>query len=171
MRLSVWMVLWRSMQSRLEVWLKNSYFFSFSSANVYHLLEIKYHDEQYQLCFQEIGKTAILERAPNEIVANDRLLEGFSKQEIRQILYLAYEQEKQPKYKIAVQEFCEKINRILFKLKRRGSDEVIINTADLITLDKRLINDLSQEDACCIGFAAGYELSFEKVNNKEDSSK
>lgn len=87
------------------------------------------------------------------------MLEGFSKQEIRTITYLACEQSNTPKYKIIMQEFCDTFSKILFKLKKRGSNKIILKTASQISLDKSLINNLSKEDACSISYTAGYEQS------------
>ncbi len=128
--------------------------------NVYRLVEVKQSClGQYKLVIQLIGKSAMIELTPHEIVANDRMLEGFSKKDIRDITYLACEQYKKPRYKIIMQEFCDKFNKILFKLKKRDSDEIILKTAGQISLDKNLIHSLSPEDICSVSYAAGYERS------------
>lgn len=110
-----------------------------------------------QICFQVIGKSAVTQIQPKELIEDYRLLEGFSKHDIRTIIYLAYEQIKKPLFYIVAQEFNLNINRMLFKLKKRYSSESFSKTADQITLDKGLINQLSPEDIQCISYVAGYE--------------
>ena len=133
----------------------------FQPPNVYRLVEIKQSPSGYcKLSVQVIGKAKILEYSPQELIANDRILEGFSKKDIRSIAYLACEQSKRPRYQIVMQEFCNKFNRMLFKLKKQDSNETISKTAGQISLDKHLINNLSQEDVCSISYVAGYEQSY-----------
>ncbi|OGT36245.1 MAG: hypothetical protein A3F11_06810 [Gammaproteobacteria bacterium RIFCSPHIGHO2_12_FULL_37_14] len=141
--------------------------------NIYRVVEVKQSSlDQYKLAIQIIGKSTVVECTPQEIVANDRMLEGFSKKDIRAITYFACEQSKKPKYKIIMQEFCDTFNKILFKLKKYDSDEIILKTAGQISLDKHFINNLSQEDACSISYAAGYEQSsHEKCANSIGENK
>lgn len=70
-----------------------------------------------------------------------------------------------------MQEFCDQLNKILFKLKKRDSDEIISKTAGQISSDKNLISNLSQQDVCSISYAAGYEQSFlEKRGNRTEEN-
>lgn len=126
--------------------------------DIYRIVEIKQSPlGQYKFVVQIIGKSTVIECTPHELVANDQMLEGFSKKDIRVIIYFACEQRKKPRYKIIMQEFCDSFNKILFKLKKRDSNEIIFKTAAQISLDKNIINNLSQEDLCSISYTAGYE--------------
>jgi hypothetical protein len=139
------------------------------SCNIYRINQIKQTSSgQYLLTIKVIKNRLYFERSPQSILANDKMLEGFSKSDVRTIAYLACEQSRRPKYKVIMQEFCDRLNRILFKLKHRESSEIICKTAGQITLDKQLINNLSQEDVCSIGFVAGYEQSLIENFRKED---
>jgi hypothetical protein len=134
-----------------------------TAKNIYRLVEIKQSfGDQYKLVIQVIGKSIMLESCVQEIVTNDRMLEGFSRQDIRTIVYFACLQHKQPRYKIVMQEFCIAFNKMLFKLKKIDSDEIIAKTAAQIALDKHLIRNMSQEDACSISYTAGYEHSLQE---------
>lgn len=131
------------------------------SQDIYRVVEVKQSSiNQHKLIIQVIGKSTVFECTPHEVVKNDRMIEGFSKKDIRIITYFACEQSKKPTYKIIMQDFCDKFNQILFKLKKHDGDEIISKTAGQITLDKNLINNLSREDACSISYTAGYEQSF-----------
>jgi hypothetical protein len=132
-----------------------------SQTTIYRLIEVKQSPTgQVKLTVQFVGKAIVMEYTPQDIVDNDHMLEGFSKKDIRFIAYLACEQSKKPRYKIVMQEFCNTFNRMLFKLKKYDSNEMISKTASQISLDKNLINNLSQEDVCSISYIAGYEQSF-----------
>lgn len=135
----------------------------------YRLAEAKQSaDGQYHLLIQVIGKASTFECKPQDIVADDRLLEGFSKKDIRTITYFACSHLKKPKYKIVMQEFCEKFNRVLFRVKGQASDEAMVKTAGQIAVDKNLINNLSREDVQSVSYMAGYEhSSFEKEEMKK----
>ncbi|OGT58634.1 MAG: hypothetical protein A3F43_01500 [Gammaproteobacteria bacterium RIFCSPHIGHO2_12_FULL_42_10] len=67
-----------------------------------------------------------------------------------------------PQYKIVMREFCNQLRRIRLKIQKQDSEHIIINTADQLSLNKTLINSLSQEDAHCIGYIAGYEHALQK---------
>jgi hypothetical protein len=139
--------------------------------NIYRIVEVKQSSiGQYKLVVQVIGKSTVVECTPQEIVANDSMLEGFSKKDIRAITYFACNQIKKPRYKIIMQEFCDVFNKILFKLKKADSDEIILKSAGQISLDKNLINSLSQEDACSVSYAAGYEQSSVEKGAREIES-
>lgn len=146
------------------------------NSNIYRIIEIKHLPAgKYKLITQIIGKSVVIECTPEEILANDRLLEGFSKKDIRTITYLACDQMKQPKYKIIVQEFCEKFNKIMFKIKETESGDLLVKTASQIVMDKNIINSLSQDDVNSISYTAGYESSqnqmFVQENNLEYKTK
>jgi len=58
--------------------------------NIYRIVEVKeLSTGQYKLTIQIIGKSTVFECTPQEIVTNDRMLEGFSKKDIRTITYFA----------------------------------------------------------------------------------
>jgi hypothetical protein len=112
----------------------------------------------YTLQIQLSGKSTFFACTPLEVVTNDKLLEGFSKKDIRTITYLATRTVKQPKYKIIIQEFCEKLNKMIFKLKKDDvTEEPIEKTADQISLDSDLLNKLNPADAHLVGYTTASE--------------
>lgn len=134
--------------------------------NIYRIADVKqFSSGQYKLTVQIIGKSTVIECTPQEIVANDQMLEGFSKKDVRAITYYACEQIKNPTYKIAEQEFSVDSNKMLFKLKKCDSDEVLFKTAGQIALNLDIMNGLDSDDIKTIIYLAGYEHS---VNEKRD---
>jgi hypothetical protein len=129
-------------------------------SDIYRIAEVKQLPSgENKIVIQVIGKSVFIECTPQELVVDDRMLEGFSKKNIRAITYFACEQVRKPKYKIVVQEFCEKLNKILFKLKIQNNDDAIKKSASQILLDKNLMDGLSREDIKSVSYIAGYEHS------------
>jgi len=157
-------------------WIFKKYNEQRNQDDIYRLIEVKKSTANCKVVIQLIGKSIFSEFTPQEIVTNDRLLEGFSKKDIRTLTYLACESTKQPKYKIIMQKFCFHFNKILFQLKKCNSNEVIMRTANEISLDKNLINHLSHADIQSISYTAGYEhylnekdeMAVEKNKTKEN---
>lgn len=121
------------------------------SANAYRVVDIE-TDKTGKLAVivQVCGKHITFKLTPQEILADDNMLEGFSKKDIRAITYLAFN-DKKPKAKIVLQEFCEKLNRVVFGIKSPGKEQILKKTAGEISLDKNLLKDLSAEEARMIG--------------------
>lgn len=125
---------------------------------IYRIVDVKKNTSgSASLQVQVIGRSTFIECSPQEILADDNLLEGFSKKDIRTITYYACQPSTKPKFKLLAQEFLE--DKLVFKLKNLDSNEVIIKSAGDILLDKNIIDSLSKEDARSISFAAGYEHS------------
>jgi len=126
---------------------------------LFRIEEIKIDKKnEYKIITQVIGKAVILETTPKEVINNDAFLEGFSKQDVKVITGLL--SSKKPKNRILTQEFCEKSNSIIFKIAKQGSDTYIEKTAEQISLDKDLLNDLNSIDAHKIGYVAGAKHEF-----------
>lgn len=135
---------------------------------IYRITEIKQtSSNQIHLVIQVIGKSVFITCAPQEILADDNMLEGFTKKDIRTITYLACEQSKRPKYKIIKQAFCDKFNKVLFRVKRLDNNETMEETANYIVRNKNLIYNFSQEDAHSISYTAGYEHSLQTKNEMD----
>lgn len=120
------------------------------------------------LMIQIIGKATVFEITPQEIVTNDQLLEGFSKQDIRTITYFATQRIKMPNYKILIQEFNADLTTMTFKIGKPGSSEYFFKSANQISLDKDLLNQLTQEDAHRVGYVVAME---QYMREKEELQK
>lgn len=108
---------------------------------------------------------------PSLLVNDDHLLEGFSKRDIRAITYLATQEIFQPKYQIISQQFSDTLKRIIFKIRKRGSQHLVCKSADQLSHDKSILKQLTQEDAHRVGYVTAVEQSmrerefFEQVNH------
>ena len=129
----------------------------------YRLVSINENTTPYKLTIQVIGKATTFVATADEILSDDTLVEYFSSKDIRTITYYATKALTQPKRKIVLQRFCEKLNQIIFNVKDSEKTAIQEKTAQEISLDKELINHLSPEDAHLVGYASG--------NNQQASEK
>lgn len=130
--------------------------------NTFRVASIKNSAHGVRIIFQVIGKSTFMECSPAEILSNNSFLERFSKKDIQKITY-AYAQQENKKQsnnnmKLIRQEFSANEGKIRFTLKDKEGNTTF-KTAKEISLDKKIINHLSQHDAMNIGYVAGYEHS------------
>lgn len=123
----------------------------------YRIVDIKKCEKECKIIFQVIGKNVVVEMTPYEIVADDALLEKFSKKDIRTISFYASKDVNLPVYQISSQELDVETNNVLFKLRKNGTDEVVEGLASQMISNIKMLNDLSVSDVCSISYAAGYE--------------
>jgi hypothetical protein len=134
--------------------------------SAFEIISIEHNkNNECVVCVQITGKTNIFKLTPQEIISDDKLLEGFSKKNIRTLTYYATQEIQKPQYKILLQEICEKFNTMKFKLGKRGISTALEKTAEEISLDKELLNDLSPADAHTIGYTIATE---QMLKEKED---
>lgn len=114
-------------------------------------------DGQHHLTIQIVGKSVTFKSTPQKILADDDLVEHFSRKDIRTITYLACQDLEKPKHRIILQEFCQKLNRLVFGVKNPKKDEVLRKMPSEISQDKELLKTLSQEDAHLVGYATATE--------------
>lgn len=112
---------------------------------------------QHQLIIQIVGKSVTFKSTPQKILADDNIVEHFSRKDIRTITYLACQDLEKPKHRIILQEFCQKLNRLVFGVKNPKKDEVLRKMPSEISKDKELLKSLSQEDAHLVGYATATE--------------
>jgi hypothetical protein len=133
--------------------------------NTFRLASIKKSAGETRVIFQVIGKSTFMECSLYEILSNDAFIEGFSKKDIQKLTY-AQAREEHLKEKITTnnnlklveQKFSIQEGKIKFAL-RDNEGQTTFKTATEISTDKKLISNLTQQDALNIGYIAGYENS------------
>lgn len=118
-----------------------------------------------KLVIQVIGKSITFKAAPEDLAADDQMLERFSRKDVRTITYYACQEIKKPQARIIFKEFCEKLNRIIFGIKQRNQESIIQKSAGEISLDKNLLNNLTQEEAHLVGYTTATEQLLEEKEN------
>lgn len=152
--------MFRKVSSFLEyvAWLNQKNKELLQQQNLFRIIKISKNKKNLPIIhIQVINKTSTFICSPNEIVCHDYLLEGFCKQDIRTITYLATEALHQPKYKIISKKFGEDLKKTLLQIKNYSMDKIEELTAGQISRNKELINAFSQEDAHSIGYIDAIE--------------
>lgn len=130
----------------------------------YKIIEIYQNDyEEYFVSIQIANKNSVFNSKPEEILAKDNLVDQFSQRDIRTLTYLGYLGINKPKYAILAKKLAENDDKILFAVKKKGVNKIIIRTAIEITKEKELLCGLSPEDAHMIGYITGSE----NINNEK----
>ena len=131
----------------------------------YRVVEIK-EDETgvYHATIQLINTRTIMTMKPEAILADDKLTDAFSPRDIRTLTYLGYLGINSPKYKILAKRLLENDKKLVFAIKQRGEEELLLKTAEEISTDEELLKNLDQKDAHTIGYTSGSQtVSDEKA--------
>ena len=116
---------------------------------------------------QIINKNIILNMKPEEILADDNLVDQFSPRDVRLLTYLGYLEINKPKYEILAQRLSKTQDSTIFALKKKGEEKPILKSASEIIKEKDIINSLPSDDAQKINFLAGSEsIKMEKTQQE-----
>ncbi len=132
----------------------------------YKLIDILEENEQYIIVIKLINKNITFNAKPEEILANDNLVDQFSPRDVRTLTYLGYLGINGPKYKILARKLSqnEKIN---FILKKKGEKKIIVKTAEEITRETGIILNMNSEDAKTVGYTIASEAITEEKKQKK----
>lgn len=133
---------------------------------IYRLVEIREEDGDYTVVIQIINKSITFITKPEEILANDTLVDQFCPRDVRSLTYLGYLGINSPKYKILAQKFSQS-EKTIFVLKKKGERKVILKTADQIMQETNGALSLSSEDAKIIGYTIAAETTIEEKKQKQ----
>ena len=137
--------------------------------NTYRVVSMKHASNGTKIIVQIIGKSTFMEYSASDILSNDAFADRFSKKDIQKIT-LAHaqdvhrKQQEQADLKIVRQEFNINDGKAKFILQDNKGNTTA-KTAAEISLDKKLVNYLTKQDAINIGYIAGYEHSQNNSNN------
>ncbi len=133
----------------------------------YKLIEIIEKNDEYVVVLKLVNKSITLNMKPEEILANDELVDHFSPKDIRTLTYLGYLGINGPKYKILAKQLSEN-DKVSFFLKKKGNDKIIIKTAEQVLHETDIVYGLNPEDAKTVGYIAGSESVVREQNQKEN---
>lgn len=126
--------------------------------HAYRVISIeKNKSDDYLATIQIVNKNQMFQIKPEEILANNKLVDSFSQKDVRALTYLGYLGINNPRYTILAKRLSENDNKLFFAIKERGSKKPIIKTADQISADEQLLKGLHQKDAHMIGYATAAE--------------
>jgi hypothetical protein len=124
----------------------------------YRLVNIAETDTGSHIATVQVSsKNITFKTKPEEILANDKLVDQFSPRDIRTLTYLGYLSINSPKYKILAQRLSERNDKVLFALRRKGESKLIVKTADEILKEKEILNNLDGKDSQVVGYTVASE--------------
>lgn len=121
----------------------------------------------YCVTIQMIGKAVAYTVKPEELLADDKMVDLFSPRDIRNLTYLGYLGMNSPKYKILAQQLSENCDHTLFALHKKGDKKHSVVTAKEISSNEEILKSLTQKEAHMVGYAAATEQISEEKRHKE----
>jgi len=122
---------------------------------------------EYSVVIQMIGKAVAYTIKPEELLADDKMVDLFSPRDIRNLTYLGYLGMNAPKYKILAQQLSENCDHTIFALHKKGDKKHSVVSAKEISSNEEILKSLSQKEAHMIGFAAATEQMTIEKQQKE----
>ncbi len=108
---------------------------------------------------------------PEDLLANDEMVNKFSPCGVRTLTYLGYLGINSPKYKILVKRLSENDKKLIFALKKKGETSLLTKTADEIIKEKDILNNLNAHDAHIVGYTLASESAKSEKQQKEEALK
>lgn len=133
---------------------------------LYKLADILEMDDQHVAVIKLLNKNVTFNATPEEILANNNLVDQFSPRDIRALTYLGYLGINSPKYRILARKLCEN-ERINFIIQKKGEKKIIVKTAAEIVSESHFISNMSSEDAKTVGYTMATETLSEEKRQKE----
>ncbi len=134
---------------------------------MYKLVEVLNKEDEYFVVIKLVEKNVTFQVKPEEILANDALVDKFSPRDIRTLTYLGYLGINSPKYKILAKRLSTDNDKIIFALKKKGANEIITKTADQISQEKDIILNLNSDDARTVGYIMASESTLGEKQQQE----
>lgn len=117
----------------------------------------KNESDEYEVTIQIIGKNLTFRRKPEELLAEDGIIEKFSHSDIRMLTYIGYLNVQSPQYKILSKKYSGHLNKMIFALHKKGEKTFHAKTASEIAVDEEILQDLEPKEAYLIGYMAASE--------------
>lgn len=139
-----------------------------SHTPLYRVLKILQDaNDKYTVHIQVVNKNITFYMKPEEILADDKLVNMFSPTDVRTLTYLGYLGINAPKYKILARRMLND-PKTVFILKNSEDKEVIIKTADELLKEQQIISSTTPEDASTIGYTLAIE-HMQKIDTYQQS--
>ncbi len=132
----------------------------------YKLVNLNEENGLYTVVIKLINRNIVFDTTPEEILANDYLVDQFSPRDIRTLTYLGYLGINSPKYKILAKKLSEN-EEVKFLLQKRGEKTIIVKTAEEINQETSIILNMDANDAKTVGYIMGSESVAEEKRQKE----
>jgi len=132
----------------------------------FRVIEIFEKSDEHHVVIKAINKNITYSTKPEEILANDHLVNQFSPIDIRTLTYLGYLGMNTPKFKILAKKLSQS-DQAIFLLKKKGENKIITKTANQIINEEGIISSISAEDAKSVGYTIASEDFINEKKQKE----
>ena len=133
----------------------------------YKIIQIlENEDNQHHVVIKLINKNLIFNVKPEEVLANDDLVDQFSPRDVRALTYLGYLGINSPKYKILAKKLS-KNEKITFVIRKKGDPKIITKTANEIIQEADIIRQMNPTDANTVGYTLASEAIQDEKKEKE----
>lgn len=141
---------------RFKQWLlQMNHWLSPEFTPVYRLVEIIKSEDEHKLVIQVVHKNITFKIKPEELLADDSIIDLFCPRDVRTLTYLGYLDMNSPQYKILAKRLTPN-SQVAFALKRKSDKKIIIKTPREIVHEK-MLNNLDATDAQLVGYTAATE--------------
>lgn len=123
---------------------------------LYKLVEIQEEDNEFTVRIKVIQKNITFLVKPEDILADDNLVNQFSPKDVRALTYLGYLGINGPKYEILAKQLSQN-DKITFLLKKNGNKNIVAKSATEIYNAVDIIKNMKSEDAQAVGYIAAME--------------
>ncbi len=117
----------------------------------YRVIEIVNEDDLFTVHIQLINSSKTFLMKPEEILADDEFVAQFSPLDVRTLTYLGYLGINGPKYKVLAQRIAAQ-GDLVFVIKQKGSNEVILKSSKEIIKDLNLLKNMSSDDISSVAY-------------------
>jgi len=102
---------------------------------------------------------------PEDILADDDMVDRFSPRDVRSLTYLGYLGINSPQYSLLAKRLSENDDKLIFAIRKKGEAEVLIKSAHEITPE--ILSQLPPTDAHTIGYVSASEHILKEEKEKQ----
>lgn len=134
---------------------------------LYSLVEIAEENKEYMVRIKVKGKNITFIAKPEDILADDNLVNQFSPKDVRALTYLGYLGINRPKYEILAKRLS-KDDRFTFVLKKVGEKDSLVKSASEIYQADDILKNMKSEDAQAVAYIAALESVSSESHRKSE---
>lgn len=158
---------------QIKFGLIKKYFILYKNKNTYipsyRVVRIFEDCSGHKVKIQLINKNITFDIKPEEILANDKLVNRFSPCDIRTLTYLGYLGINGPKYSILAKKLSENEKQIIFSIKEKGKGKIVTKTAAELAREATIIHNLNAQEALEVGYTLASENLIDEQRQKQQA--
>jgi hypothetical protein len=126
-------------------------------------------DGSYFATIQLINKNITFQTKPEEILADNNLVNQLSPTDVRALTYLGYLGINSPKYKILAKNLSTQDNSIIFTVRKKGEKQPLLKKASELAHNQEFLGSIDPKEAHMVGYTAGMEQTAKEEQLKQEA--